>query len=452
MTKGTFALWCMSIGSVAGFSPGKTLRAFIVAFPSLNSSCLFLSFLSPMMCVISFSIGSPISLSLSLSCIGTEINQCCISMVIYNMNQSINKSLAVNPTSLALKRSSGVGAVNTYQTCSLTGCSCASCTGLNSKTASHTAGCSCSGCVNTRRRTVLFADVADAAEETAVEVSDDVVAAEVTAVEGDDEVQKKKPDKGKSLSEFEEGSTVTGTIKSLASYGAFVDIGATTDGLLHVSQLTTEFVSDPADLVKAGQEVEVRIVKIDAEKGQIALSMISEEDAAAASEAAKKGRGGGGRPQRGGRRDDSAILNALNTKGWDAGLMVEGLVVSTTDFGAFVKVNAALLNAECEGEFDGLVHISALGAGRVNSVSDVVKPNDKVQVRCKSIADNKVSLTMLTVEDEEAKGGGGRGGGGGGGFEFDRGDMGAKDWKESHATVDEEESVHFGNTALMVKR
>jgi len=374
MTKGTFAFWCISIGSVAGFSP------------------------------------------------------------------------AINPTSLALQRSSGVGAVNTVQVCSLTGCSCASCTGLNSKVASHTSGCSCSGCVNKRRRTVLFADAADAAEETAAEVSDS--ADDVVAVA--DEAPKKRPAAGKSLSEFAEGTTVTGTIKSLASYGAFVDIGATTDGLLHVSQLTTEFVSDPADLVKAGQEVEVRIVKIDAEKGQIALSMISEEDAAAASEAAKKGRGA--RPQRGGRRDDSAVLNALNTKGWDVGLMVEGLVVSTTDFGAFVKVNAALLNAEVEGEFDGLVHISALGAGRVNSVSEVVKANDKVQVRCKQIADNKVSLTMLTVEDEEAKGAAGGRGGGGGGFEFDRGDMGAKDWKESQATIEEEEKGNFVNTALMVKR
>jgi small subunit ribosomal protein S1 len=92
-------------------------------------------------------------------------------------------------------------------------------------------------------------------------------------VESDDEAHnlerparaalKKKKPAGKDLSEFSEGSTVKGTIKSIASYGAFVDIGASTDGLLHVSQLSAGFVSDVSEVVKEGQEVEVRIVKIE---------------------------------------------------------------------------------------------------------------------------------------------------------------------------------------------
>lgn len=298
-------------------------------------------------------------------------------------------------------------------------------------------------------RSALFADVAEEAVPTEVEAMDGVDSTdEAHNVErpARSSIKKKKP-AGKDLSEFSEGSTVKGTIKSIASYGAFVDIGASTDGLLHVSQLSAEFVSDVNDIVSEGQEVEVRIVKIDAGKGQIGLSMMSEEEAAAsnAGRPQNKGRGGG-------RRDDSATLSALNEKGWDATVMVEGTVVSTVDFGAFVKVDASSLNSECEGTFDGLVHISSLKVGRVASVSDVVSPDEKVQVRCKSIDGRKVSLTMLSVEDEEAKAaeGGRRGGGGGFNDEFDPGE-GAKDWKESVAKI-EEDMPSFKNTPLIIRK
>jgi predicted RNA-binding protein with RPS1 domain len=90
------------------------------------------------------------------------------------------------------------------------------------------------------------------------------------------------------------------------------------------------------------------------------------------------------------------------------------------------------LNAEVEGEIDGLVHISALSPNRITDVNSFCKVDDKVQVRVKSIADRKVSLTMLSLEDEaskaEARGGGGGGGGGQGQPQVG---MGAKDWKES---------------------
>lgn len=264
------------------------------------------------------------------------------------------------------------------------------------------------------------------------------------------QIKKNKPKEGKSLTEFEEGQTVTGTVKSLATYGAFVDIGATTDGLLHVSQLSIEFVSDVSDIVKEGQEVQVRIVKIDSAKGQIGLSMITAEEEAEANESAKKkreSRQASGNRRQNNRRDDSAVLGALTKKGWDDKVMVPGVVVSTTDFGAFVKVDASKLNNEVDGEFDGLVHISALKIGRVSSVGDVVNPNDKVQVRCKNIDGNKVSLTMLSVEDEESKN---SERGGGGGF-MDDVDMGAKDWAESLAKFDEEQPA-FSNTAVIIQR
>ena len=297
------------------------------------------------------------------------------------------------------------------------------------------------------RSAALFADVTEPEVPAEVEAMDGVESTdEAHNVErpARSSIKKKKP-AGKDLSEFSEGSMVKGTVKSIASYGAFVDIGASTDGLLHVSQLSASFVSDVNDVVSEGQEVEVRIVKIDSAKGQVGLSLLTEEEAAAAkpSRAPKRNNN---------RRDDSAVLSALNEKGWDATVMVEGTVVSTVDFGAFVKVDASTLNSECEGSFDGLVHISSLKVGRVGAVTDVVKPDDKVQVRCKSIDGRKVSLTMLSVEDEEAKAAesGNQGGGGGFNDEFDPGD-GAKDWKESVAAFEDEQPV-FKNTPLIITK
>jgi predicted RNA-binding protein with RPS1 domain len=98
---------------------------------------------------------------------------------------------------------------------------------------------------------------------------------------------------------------------------------------------------------------------------------------------------------------------------------------------------------------DGLVHISALAAGRVNSVTDIVSVDEKVKVRVKSITGTKVSLTMMSVEEEEAKneerGGGGGFGGGGGGFE------GAKDWKESLEKIDVDQPT-FTNRIIVQDR
>lgn len=326
------------------------------------------------------------------------------------------------------------------------GCNCPKCAGVVSKTCQP--GCGCPSCFST---TTLFADVAEETE----------VPAEVEAMEGvesNDEAHnlerparaalKKKKPSGKDLSEFSEGSTVKGTVKSLASYGAFVDIGASTDGLLHVSQLSAEFVSDVSEVVKEGQEVEVRIVKIDAGKRQIGLSLMTEEEAAASKPSRRPNNN-----RRQNRRDDSAVLGPLSEKGWDVATTVEGTVVSTVDFGAFVRVDASTLNSECEGSFDGLVHISCLKVGRVGSVTDVVKADDKVQVRCKSIDGGKVSLTMLSVEDEESEAAQNqRGGGGGGGFDpFDPGE-GAKDWKDSVSTFESEQPEFISSPLIIDNR
>ena len=264
--------------------------------------------------------------------------------------------------------------------------------------------CACAVC----RGTALFAEASD----EAVEVPGEVEA--LDGVESAEEAHnverparksiKKKGPRGKPLSEFSVGDTVTAKVKTITSYGAFMDIGASTDGLLHISQLSVDFVSDVNEVLKVGEEMEVRITGIDEGKNQVALSLLSAEQEASAKQAAQASRSKRERPQRQERRDDSVAVKALKEKGWNPEQFVEGTVVSTVDFGAFVRFDVSQLNSECEGQIDGLVHISALSAGRADSVTSFVNVDDKVQVRLKAIGDrDKVSLTMVSVEDEQAK-------------------------------------------------
>jgi len=262
--------------------------------------------------------------------------------------------------------------------------------------------------------------------------------------------------KGVALSELIEGSTVEGKIKTITSYGAFVDIGAATDALLHVSRLSDEFVSKVEDIVQVGQDVQVRIVKIDAEKRQVAVSMRSEE-----ADQKEDQRGAGGkrrqRPQRSGgdRAAQMKLLGQLNEKGFDTDKMIEGSVQSTLDFGAFVRIATADLVEGIEGEVDGLVHISQLSVGRVENVESIVKVGQKVQVRVKSVDSEggKVSLSMITAEEDSQntrKGGGNKQGKGFAGMYTDS-EMGAKDWKEKLEKFSAEQPV-FTNSAVIVER
>jgi predicted RNA-binding protein with RPS1 domain len=113
----------------------------------------------------------------------------------------------------------------------------------------------------------------------------------------------------------------------------------------------------------------------------------------------------------------------------------------TTPLPAFVRFDSSLCGEGLSGELDGLVHISALRKERVEDVSSIVSVGDKVQIRVKSVDEEsgKVSLSMVSKEDEPAPRKGG--GGGGGGDKKDRGPrlddifaaetMGAADWSDS---------------------
>lgn len=298
---------------------------------------------------------------------------------------------------------------------------------------------------------MLFAEESAEGESIEAAAAVDEVPVEVEAMDGvasEDEAHnldrpsreslKKHKKDAKPLSDFSVGDSVSAKVKTITTYGAFMDFGAATDGLLHISRLSDEYVNDVNEVLKAGQELDVRIVGIDADKNQVALSLLTEEQEEKAATDQQRPKRQERRQQGGGRRDDSAVLAALEGKGWDSDAFVEGTVASTVAFGAFVRVNASKLNSDVEGELDGLVHISALAPRRVEDVTSVCNVGDKVQVRCKGIQGGKVSLSMIAKEDERQPRGGRE-------PVFE----GAKDWRESVTRISETQPS-FSNGPVVV--
>src|SRR6266404_153107 len=144
-------------------------------------------------------------------------------------------------------------------------------------------------------------------------------------------------------SEIKEGDTVQGVVRSLAEYGAFVDIGGV-DGLLHVAEISWSRIAKPADVLSVGQQIEARVLKVDHDKRRISLG-----------------------------------LRQLQPHPWDqvadkynTGERVRGAVTRLTDFGAFVELEAGV---------EGLIHISEMSWGKkVRKTSDAVKVGETVDV------------------------------------------------------------------------
>lgn len=148
--------------------------------------------------------------------------------------------------------------------------------------------------------------------------------------------------KERRYSDLKEGDTVTGTVRSLADYGAFVDIGGV-DGLLHVSDMSWARVKSPADVLSVGQDIEAVVLKIDREKRRISLGL---------------------------KQLQAHPWEAVATK-YQVGQRVSGTVSRVTDFGAFVELEPGV---------EGLVHISEMSwVKRVKRPSDLVKPGDTVE-------------------------------------------------------------------------
>eukprot|EP00854_Cymbomonas_tetramitiformis_P012472 gene12472-14738_t len=168
------------------------------------------------------------------------------------------------------------------------------------------------------------------------------------------------------------------------AYGAFVNFGAKSDGLVHISELSEGFVENVEDIVQAGAEVEVRVLSVDPSNGRVALSMKKEEaegdyEAGGASGVAV---GEDGRPMRGkvatrkkGPKKEGISSSAPSVR---KGEKYTATVKTLQPFGAFVEVKEGV---------EGLVHVSEISEDRVNSPEDVLKIGQEVQ-------GNRISLTM----------------------------------------------------------
>tara|TARA_E500000318_G_scaffold1676_3_gene2201 strand:- start:39540 stop:40949 length:1410 start_codon:yes stop_codon:yes gene_type:complete len=205
-----------------------------------------------------------------------------------------------------------------------------------------------------------------------------------------DVLQKERAKAAESLKEaLKEGDTVTGTVRKIMDFGAFVDLGGV-DGLVHLNDLSHERVNhgakNVARHVSEGQKVSVQILKLDWEGNRIGLGLkqLQADPFASAAEEVVEG------------------------------AELSGKVTKILEFGAFVEVAPGV---------EGLVHISELDWRRVNDVNEVLKENEVVQVKVLKVdpSDRKISLSIKQLKDRpQQQGGGGRGRGGGRGGRDDR--------------------------------
>jgi small subunit ribosomal protein S1 len=172
-----------------------------------------------------------------------------------------------------------------------------------------------------------------------------------------------KARKAHALQTLEEGAVVTGIVKNLTDYGAFVDLGGI-DGLLHVSDMSHGRVGHPSEVVQVGQEVTVKVLKFDRERERISLGM-----------------------------------RQLNPDPWETlaerlpvGSRIIGRVMSITDYGAFVEIEPGV---------EGLIHISEMTwSRRMKHPSKVVKVGDQVEAVVLDVKhkDRRVSLGIKQLE------------------------------------------------------
>ena len=167
-------------------------------------------------------------------------------------------------------------------------------------------------------------------------------------------------------SEIEVGKKYHGTVKSLTSYGAFVDIGGV-DGMVHVSELSWNRIKTPADVVKVGDEIDVYVISFDPEKHKISLGY---------------------------KTDEMNPWNQFMSK-YSVGDVVEAKIVKLMTFGAFAEILPGV---------DGLIHISQISNRRIGKPEDVLSEGQVVQVKITDIAENKrisLSIRALLEQDPE---------------------------------------------------
>ena len=191
-----------------------------------------------------------------------------------------------------------------------------------------------------------------------LDVADEDVVVDRRAIAEEEE----RAAKDRLYGQIKEGDTVSGAVRSLTDYGAFVDLGGV-DALLHVADISWGRVSKPADVLSVGQQVEVKVLKL---------------------------------AEEGGKKRISVGLKQLQPQPWDgvpgkykAGDRVRGTVSRLMDFGAFVELEPGI---------EGLIHISEMSwaKGKIRKASDVVKPGETVEVVILGVssAERRISLGL----------------------------------------------------------
>jgi small subunit ribosomal protein S1 len=161
------------------------------------------------------------------------------------------------------------------------------------------------------------------------------------------------------MEHLEEGGILTGTVKNLTDYGAFVDLGGI-DGLLHITDMSWGRLTHPRDLVNVADEIQVKVLKFDKEKQRVSLGFKQ--------------------------LTPDPWLDA--SERYPVGAKVHGRVLSVTDYGAFVELEQGI---------EGLVHLSEMTwSKRLKHPSKLVKPGDEVDTVVLSVnpADRRISLGM----------------------------------------------------------
>jgi small subunit ribosomal protein S1 len=168
--------------------------------------------------------------------------------------------------------------------------------------------------------------------------------------------------KDRLLDELEEGAIRTGRVTSLADFGAFVNIDGA-DGLVHLSEITWERIQHPNEILKVGQEVQVKVISMDRDRKRIGLSIRQLQP-------------------------DPWLKKVENIK---EGQLVEGTITHLTKFGAFARL------AE---DLEGLIHVSELSEQRVAHPKEVVKEGDVVTLRVIKIDPERrrIGLSLRKVD------------------------------------------------------
>ena len=171
--------------------------------------------------------------------------------------------------------------------------------------------------------------------------------------------------KARLIEELSVGEVRRGRVTGISTFGAFVDLGGA-DGLVHISELSWGTVRSAEEVVSVGDEVDVYVLRIDAENRKIALSL---------------------------KRLQPEPWETI-TERYQPGDIVDATVTKLTDFGAFARV---------EGSVEGLIHISELASRVINHPREVVGEGDKVRLKILRIEPERrrLGLSLRQAEEEE---------------------------------------------------